>query len=125
VQLERALTPTTGVAASLSMDRQSIADPGYATTDWRAGLSAWHDIGRMTFTVAADIGRLHADERLLLFPERRSDRFARVSLGASFRQLEYAGFAPVLRFSVERNRSTIAFYDYRRTRTEIGIVRAF
>jgi hypothetical protein len=125
VQLERALTPTTGVAASLSMDRQSLADPGYATTDWRAGLSAWHDIGRMTFTVAADIGRLHADERLLLFPERRSDRFARVSLGASFRQLEYAGFAPVLRFSVERNRSTIAFYDYRRTRTEIGIVRAF
>jgi len=31
----------------------------------------------------------------------------------------------VVRFSIERNRSTVAFYDYRRTRTELAIVRAF
>jgi hypothetical protein len=124
-QIERALTPTTGVAASVAFDRQALKDPGYATTGWRAGVTAWHDVGRMTFTASAEAGRLHANERLLLFPERRSDRYARFSLGASFRQLQYAGFAPLLRFSVERNRSSIAFYDYRRTRTEIGIVRAF
>jgi hypothetical protein len=41
------------------------------------------------------------------------------------RQLEVAGFAPVARISVERNASSIAFYDYRRTRTEFGVVRAF
>ena len=125
LQAERALTPTTGVAASLSWDRQALKDPGYATTGWRAGVSGWRDVGRITLTAAADLGRLHADERLLLFPVRRSDRYARISVGASFRQLQYAGFAPVMRFSVERNRSSIAFYDYRRTRTEMGIVRAF
>jgi hypothetical protein len=125
LQAERALTPTTGVAASLSWDRQALKDPGYATTGWRAGVSGWRDVGRITLTAAADLGRLHADERLLLFPARRADRYARISLGASFRQLQYAGFAPVVRFSVERNRSSIAFYDYRRTRTEMGIVRAF
>ena len=125
LQLERALTPATGVAASIALDRQSLKDPGYATTGWRAGLSGWHDVGRMTFTAAAEVGRLHADERLLLFPERRRDRYARLSVGASFRQLQYAGFAPLLRFSLERNRSSIAFYDYRRTRSEIGVVRAF
>jgi len=125
LQAERALTPTTGVAASLSWDRQALKDPGYATTGWRAGVSGWRDVGRITLTAAADLGRLHADERLLLFPARRADRYARISLGASFRQLQYAGFAPVMRFSVERNRSSIAFYDYRRTRTEMGIVRAF
>ena len=88
-------------------------------------MTGWHDLGRMTFTATAELGRVHADERLLLFPDRRNDRYARLSLGASFRQLQYGGFAPLLRVSVERNRSSIAFYDYRRTRTEIGIVRSF
>ena len=88
-------------------------------------MTGWHDVGRMTFTATAEAGRLRADDRLLLFPDRRRDRYTRVSLGASFRQLHYAGFAPLVRFSFERNRSSIAFYDYRRTRTEMGIVRAF
>ena len=113
------------MAASFSLDRQALKDPGYSTSGWRAGLTGWHDVGRMTLTFGIEIGHLHADERLLLFPDPRHDRSARLSLGASFRQLQYAGFAPVLRFSVERNRSNIAFYDYRRARTEIGIVRAF
>jgi len=125
LQVERALTPTTGVATTLSIDRQALSDPGYSTIGWRAGASGWRDIGRVTLTASAELGRLHADERLLLFPKRREDHYARFSLGASFRQLQYAGFAPVVRFSVERNRSSIAFYDYRRTRTEMGIVRAF
>jgi hypothetical protein len=125
LQIERALTPTTGIAGSVSIDRQALKDRGYATTGWRAGLTGWHDLGRMTLTAAAELGRLHADERLLLFPERRQDRYTRLSLGASFRQLQYGGFAPLIRISLERNRSSIAFYDYRRARTEIGVVRAF
>ena len=125
VGLERALSPTTGVAASLSLDRQSLKDPGYSTTSWRAGLSAWRDLGRVTLTGGVELGRLDADRRLLLFPHKRGDRYSRISLGASFRQLQFHGFAPVMRFSIERNRSTVEFYDYRRTRTEFGVVRAF
>ena len=125
LQIERSLTPATGLSASLAIDRQALKDPGYATTGWRTALSGWHDLGRMTFTASVELGRLHADDRLLLFPDRRADRYERVSLGASFRQLQYAGFAPVVRFSIERNRSSIAFYDYRRTRTEMAIARAF
>ena len=82
-------------------------------------------MGRMTFTLQAQIGGLHADEALALFPERRSDRFSSLSVGATLRQLQFRGFAPLLRLSVERNSSTIAFYDYSRTRTEIGLVRSF
>ena len=125
VQIERALTATTGIGANLSLDRQALSDPGYATTGWRAGLIAWHDAGRVTVTLGAELGKLHADERLQLFPERRSDRYSRLSVGATFRQLQFRGFAPVARFSIERNRSSVGFYDYRRTRTEIGFVRAF
>jgi hypothetical protein len=79
----------------------------------------------MTLTLGAEFGRLRADERLMLFPEKRSDRYSRFSIGATFRQLQLRGFSPVLRFSIERNRSSIAFYDYRRTRTELGFVHAF
>jgi len=125
VGIERALSPTTGVAASFGVDRQSLKDPGYSTTGWRGGLNAWRDLGRMTLTLGAELGRLHADERLMLFPHKRADRFSRFSVGATFRQMQFQGFAPVLRFSVERNRSSVEFYDYRRTRTEVGVVRAF
>ena len=125
IEVERALSPTTGIGANLSLDRQALKDPGYATTGWRAGLIGWRDLGRMTFTAEASFGKLHADERLLLFPDRRSDRYQSLSLGTTFRQLQWRGFAPVARFTIERNRSSIAFYDYRRTRSEIGVARAF
>src|SRR5678815_3479319 len=105
---------TTGVGLNLSIDREALRDPGYATTGWRAGLIGWHDIGRMTFTAEANFGRLNADERLTLFPNKRADRYSHFSVGATFRQLQFGGFAPLARFTIERNRSTIEFYDYRR-----------
>jgi hypothetical protein len=122
---EHALSPTTGIAASLGLDRQSLKDPGYSTTGWRASLTAWHDLGSMTLTVSGEVGRLQADERLLLFPDKRADRFRRLTVGVTFRQLQLHGFAPITRLSLERNHSSIEFYDYRRLRTEVGIVHAF
>ena len=61
----------------------------------------------------------------MLLPEKRRDRYSSLTLGATFRQLSFMGFAPVARFTIERNRSTIEFYDYSRTRSELAIVRAF
>jgi hypothetical protein len=125
VGVEHALSPAMGIGGNISLDRQSLRDPGYSTSGWRAGLFGWHDVGRMTFSAEAEFGKLHADERLALFPDRRSDRYVSLSLGATFRQLQWHGFAPVSRFTVERNRSTVGFYDYRRVRSEVGVVRAF
>ena len=125
IELERALSPASGIGLNFSLDREALKDPGYANTGWRAGLVGWHDIGRMTFTAEVDYGRLQADERLALFPDKRSERFSRFSLGTTFRQLTFRGFAPVARFSIERNKSTIEFYDYKRRRSEVGVVRAF
>lgn len=125
IGVEHALSPTMGFAFSVSGDRQSLKEPAYSTTGWRANAVGWRDLGRMTFTLGAEVGRLKADDRLALLPERRADRYSRFSLGATFRQFNWRGFAPLLRVSRERNRSNIAFYDYRRTRTEIGVARAF
>ena len=125
VGIERALTATLGIAASGGIDRQRLKEPAYSTTGWRGRLTGWRDMGRVTLTAAVDLGRLEADERLLLFPRKRVDRYSRLSFGATFRQLQWRGFAPVARVSFERNKSRVEFYDYRRTRTEVGIARAF
>lgn len=124
-KFERALSPTTGIALNLSAFRNSANDPGYSTTEWRSTLLAWRDIGRATFTAEAEYGRLQADERLVLFPDKRSDQYYSFSLGATFRRFSLGGFAPITRISFERNRSSIEFYDYKRTRTEVGVTRAF
>jgi hypothetical protein len=125
LSVERALTSSLGVVLTLSADRQSLDEPAYSTKAWRTGVTLWRDVGRATVTFGAEIGRLKADERLALLPERRADRSSRFSVGTVFRQLQFRGFAPVTRLVVERNRSTIQLYDYKRTRTELGIVRAF
>lgn len=124
-KLERALSPSTGVALNLSAFRNSANDPGYSTTEWRSALLGWLDIGRATFTAEAEYGRLRADKRLILFPDKRSDQYYSVSLGATFRRFSLGGFAPMTRISFERNKSSIEFHDYKRTRTEVGVTRAF
>jgi tetratricopeptide (TPR) repeat protein len=125
IGLERALSATTGIAMNLAIDRQSLKDPGYSTTGWRGGITGWRDIGRATLTAGLQLGRLEADELLALFPHKREDRYWSFSVGATFRQLTFGGFAPIARLTVERNKSSVEFYDYSRTRTEVAIVRAF
>ena len=113
------------VAGSLGADRFKAADAAYSTRSWRAGVAAYREIGSTTLSLGFDIGRLKADDRLQLLPQARSDRSMRLSVGAVHRRLAVAGFAPLTRLVIERNRSTVEFYDYKRVRTEIGIVRAF
>lgn len=123
--IEHALAPIAGLAVHVGLNRQSLKDPGYSTTGWVAGTTVWRDFGRATITAGLEVGRLHADDRLLLFSEKRSEIFRQLSLSATMRQLQWHGFAPVARLTLERNKSTIAFYDYQRTRTELGLERAF
>ena len=66
-----------------------------------------------------------ADDRLLLLPNAREDRLTRFSVGSVFRQLTVAGFAPITRLTVVRNKSSVEFYDFESVRTEFGISRAF
>jgi outer membrane protein len=113
VALERALSPSLLVAGTVGADRFKAADAAYSTRSWRAGIAAYREMGSTT------------DDRLQLLPQARSDRSLRLSVGAVHRRLAVAGFAPLTRLVIERNRSTVEFYDYNRVRTEFGIVRAF
>jgi hypothetical protein len=125
VTYERALSPTTGIGASLAVDRQVARDPGYATRSVQLAAFAYRDLGSLTLFGSLSGSRLVADERLFLFPEKRRDRHLQASVGATFRRLAVGGFAPLLRLTHETNESSVEVFDYRRTRTEVGIARAF
>jgi len=124
-RFERALSPRLLLSASLAADRFHARDAAYSTKAWQAGIAAYREVGSVTVSAELTVGRLKADERLQLLPEARSDRLRRIAFGTVFRRLSLAGFAPVTRLVIERNRSTVEFYDYKRVRTEFGISRAF
>jgi tetratricopeptide (TPR) repeat protein len=123
--LDHALSASSAVQLSLSRGRFKAEDPGYSTRSWEAGLGGVVDLGRFTLSASAAHGGLHADERLSLFPARRKDRSNRLTLGLTSRQIQMFGFSPLVRFTMERNKSSIELYDYTRRRVEVGVTRAF
>ena len=122
--IERALSPAMGLGASVSLSRDALNDPGYSTTGWNVGvLGAGVKPGGLrsalppssaSCTPTRPLRCSPNDARSLFEPLYRRDVSPASAPAAS----------PILRLSIERNASTIAFYDYRRTRTEVGIVRA-
>lgn len=125
LSLERALTARTGIGISVSGNRQTARDPGYATASGGVTLLGWRDMGKVTLFANATARRLEADARLFPFTDRRREWYLRGGMGATLRQIEVAGFSPVLRVAYERNISTVEIYDYRRVAVDIGITRAF
>lgn len=122
---ERALTQRTGISLTLSGSRQNATDAGYS--NWSGGATAlgYAEIGRTTAFASLGVRRLEADGPFFLFPEPRREWLLRSLVGATIRQLTIAGFSPVVRIVVERNKSTVGLFDYRRIAGEFGISRAF
>ena len=125
VSYERALSSRSGVGATLSGERQYLRDGGYSTTGRQVSLFGYREIGSMTLIGSLGFGRLEADKRLFLYPRTRADTLYRASLAATFRQLGLGQFAPLVRVTAERNRSSVEIFDYRRLRTEFALVRSF
>jgi outer membrane protein len=123
--VEHAFSPKMGGSLSLSGQRQTATDPGYATTSGGANLLLWREWGKATVFGTAGLYRLEADARLGLFLDRRKEWLLRSGLGATLRHIKIAGFAPVLRLNYDRNISTVGIYDYSRFAGELGITRAF
>lgn len=123
--VERALDARSGAAVTLSANRQTARDPGYATVSGGITLLTWREVAGSTLFASTSIRRTEGDARLFLFPERRREWLLSARAGATVRPLAVAGFAPVVRVSFERNSSTVGIYDYRRIAGEFGVVRAF
>lgn len=122
---ERALSSRSGLGVTLAAERQALRDPGYANWGGQLTVFGYREFGPVTMVATLAHGRLEADKRILLYPERRSDRLYRASLGATLRNFRIGSFAPFVRATFERNRSSVELYDYRRLRAEVGVTRSF
>lgn len=122
---EAAATPSSGWAITLSGYRQTARDPGYAVWSGGIGSLAWREFGHWTLAVTTGISRLEGDGRLFLFADRRREWLLRAGASVTARNLAVAGFAPTIRLHLERNRSSVGLYSYRRVAADIGIVRTF
>ncbi|MDE2597131.1 MAG: DUF560 domain-containing protein [Sphingomonadales bacterium] len=123
--LDRAFSARSGGGVQAFASREAARDPGYATASGGANVYAFRELGKTTAVLSAGYSHLEADARLFLYPRRRvEDRFT-ASLAGTFRALQVAGFAPVVRLRWERNRSTIEIYDYHRVAGELGLTAAF
>lgn len=125
VSAEHAFTGGSGATLTLSADRQTARDPGYATVSGGISLLGWREMGRMTLYLSGGISRTEGDARLILFTDRRREWLYRAAAGATFRRVTFHGLAPTLRLTFERNVSTVGIYDYRRFAAEVGVTRAF
>jgi hypothetical protein len=101
------------------------ANPGYATANGGVSMLAWHEMGKTTVYATVSESHLEADARLFLYPARRKEWLTRGSIGATFRQMQVQGFAPLVRINFEHNASTVGIYDYRRLSADLAITRAF
>lgn len=125
VGYELAFSSRFGAGISAGVVRQALADPGYASKSGALSLFAFRELGKVTAVASVGYSRLEADQRLFLFPQRRIDNRYSATLGATFRQLQLLGFAPVVRLEYERNDSSVGLYRFKRLAAAVGISRAF
>ena len=123
--IDRALSKRFGVGFKLQAQRDSAKDPGYSTVSAGFNALAFREFGRTTAVLNLGYSRLEADRRLFLFPRRRVDDRYSASVAGTFRALRVGSFAPLLRVSYERNKSTVGINDFSRVAAEIGVVAAF
>ena len=124
LRYERALSSNDGASISLSAQRQASVDPGYATKSGGLDALYWRQMGALAVYGTVGLHHLGADQRLLLFPQRRMDWIVTATAGASLNR-SIAGFTPLIRASYTRDRSTITLYDYTKFRVELGLSRPF
>jgi len=84
-----------------------------------------HVFNFATIFAQAGYTRTEALAPLALFAVRREDDRIDLGGGVIARGLAFSGFAPLVRMVFSESRSTLALYDYRRTRVEFGLTREF
>ena len=107
--------------------RRSIAhDPGYSNWSVRIGGGVLKEIGwGLRPQISLEVGRQLNDANIGLFGKTRRDWSVLTSASIYKRDWSIAGFAPSIKLAWSRTFSTIALYDQKRLRTEVGLTKAF
>ena len=123
--IDRAFSARFGGGLQISGSREVARDPGYSTKTGGVNGYLFREMGKTTAVLSLGYSHLEADQRLLLFPERRVDDRLTAGMSATFRALRVGTFAPLARLRYERNFSTVGLYDFKRIAGEVGITSAF
>ncbi len=122
--LDRSVSARFGIGGRLQAQRDVANDPGYSTVIGGVSALVFREFGKTTAVLNLGYSHLEADRRLDLFPNRRVDDRYSASVAGTFRTLRIGRFAPVIRVSYERNRSSVEINDFNRIAGEIGIAAA-
>ena len=125
LRYERALSPRLAARISATAERIVAKDPAYATMSFGGEILVSRDLGGQSAYGRVGVSRTRGDEPFALFGERRRDTLVDLEAGLLLRRLSVAGLTPVVRVHHTANRSPLFFYDYRRSRVEVGITREF
>lgn len=124
-EVNRALTPTFSVGATINGARRLARDPAFSQRSAELGVHAWRELGRIELHSSLTVGTLAADERLALLPKARRDRSWALGMEVVARHLSWRGLSPSIRLTLARTHSNIAFHDTSRRALEIGVRRSF
>ena len=125
LRYERALSPRLFGRVMVRIDRQGARDPAFRTTSPGVELLLSRDFGAQTLFGRVGYTRTAGDAPFTLPPARRRDDTTDLEAGLILHRLAYRGFAPVLDVRRTVNRSPVFFYDFRRTRVEVGFSKEF
>jgi hypothetical protein len=122
---DHAFTPETSVRLTA---RGAVLDAAVKPESlWQAGgdLIVAHILPGATLFGQAGYTRTKARAPLPLFARTRGDDRIDVTGGMIVKALKVAGFAPLVRLTYTRSRSTIVLYDFKRARLDVGLTREF
>ena len=110
-----------------SFRRETVSREAYSWREYSIAFLAARELPRGFVVSAGPSHRWrHYGGRLpALGPDPRFDRTLAGQIKASNRHIELFGFMPEITIRHERRSSNLDLYDYKRTVTEIGVVRSF
>ncbi len=125
LRYERALSPRLFGRVTARIDRQDARDPAFATWSKGGELLISRDFGSLTGYARAGYYRTTGDAEFSFVQQARRDDLVDLEAGVLVRRLSFRGLAPVVRVHRTVNHSPIFFYDFARTRVELGLTREF
>ena len=126
VSANRPLGPTTLGFAHAGIERSWADDPGQAFWRERIGVGVLKEVGwGLRPQLSLDVARQVNDGPLAPFGKQRRDWQLQGTVSIYKRDWNIGGFAPSLRLTMSRNRSTLPLYDEKRRRAEFRLTKAF
>ena len=117
---------TTSIETSLDLELSGARERHHANRAAGLGITLSHAFrGGLSISPSVSVRvRRHADPDPL-FLKTRTDRQLRIAINILHRALQYRGFAPYARYSLEWNRSNIPLNTYRNHGAVFGISKTF